>query len=114
LQGPKDQAERVGQFMALEKLYGVKVYIDIMPRWMPATEYRDRAMELYNAGCNGISLWDTYGRVPVRAEWSMLRRLGHKDELASYGSGEGEFYSRHRIVNIGGKDVSRYLPIWGG
>ncbi len=113
-QGPDGQKERIAQFMELEKLYGVKVYIEIMPRRMSPIEYRDRALEIYAAGGERISLWDTYNRVPIRTEWSMMRRLGHKEELASYGSGEGEFYSRHRVLRIGDKDVSRYLPIWGG
>ena len=44
----------------------------------------------------------------------MVRRLGHKDELPGYESGEGELYSIHRILKIGGQDISRYLPCWGG
>ena len=44
----------------------------------------------------------------------MMRRLGHKDELPGYGSGEGEFFRGTRLMKIGGKDVSRYKPAWGG
>lgn len=112
--GPASQQERVAEFMELEKLYGVTVYIEIMPRTMPNEEYRDRALELYRCGCGHISLWDTYGRVPRKVEWSMLRRLGHKDELASYTDGEGDTYRKVRILKVGGKDVSRYKPAWGG
>jgi len=113
LRGPKDQAERVAEFMALER-YGVTVYLEIMPRYMPAEEYRKRALELYGCGCGHISLWDTYGRVPNKVQWSMIRRLGHKDELSCWSDGRGEYYSYHRLLRIGDKDVSRYVPAWGG
>lgn len=113
-QGPKNQKERVEELMRLEKAYGVRVYIDIMPRFMSTLEYKARALELYENGCEGISLWDTYCRVPQRATWSMLRRLGHKDELKAFGSGEGEYYCIHRLLKVGDKDVSRYIPAWGG
>lgn len=112
--GPASQEERVSEFMELEKKYGVTVYLEIMPRTMRNEEYRDRALELYRCGCGHISLWDTYSRVPRKVEWSMLRRLGHKDELASFTDGEGEIYRKVRILKVGGKDVSRYKPAWGG
>ena len=100
--------------MRLEREYGVRVYIEIMPRAMSAAEYKARALALYEAGCGGISLWDTYVRVPQRSTWSMVRRLGHRDELAGFDPGEGEWYSTHRLLKIGGQDVSRYEPSWGG
>jgi hypothetical protein len=112
--GPADQKERVAEFMKLEKEYGVKVYIEIMPRIMPTLEYKARALELYDAGAERISLWDTYCRVMSRGTWSMIRRLGHKDELPGFESGEGVYYSVHRLLKVGDKDVSRYIPAWGG
>ena len=114
LRGPATQQERVDEFMRLEREYGVTVYLEIMPRHMTPAEYRDRALELYNCGCGHISLWDTYSRVPCKPEWSMMRRLGHKEELAAYASGEGELFRDVRILRIAGKDVSRYKPAWGG
>ena len=113
-QGPASQEERIAEFMAIEKKYGVPVYFEIMPREMSTDVYRDRALELYRGGAEHISMWDTYGRVRRKAEWSMMRRLGHKDELASYDSGEGEYYETIRILRIGDQDVSRYKPAWGG
>ncbi|MCI8416101.1 MAG: hypothetical protein HFI33_01155 [Lachnospiraceae bacterium] len=114
LQGPADQQERVSEFMRLEQEYGVTVYLEILPRFMSPDAYRERALELYRCGCGHISLWDTYMRAPRKAEWSMLRRLGHRDELPFYSSGEGELYRQVRLLKIGNKDVSRYKPAWGG
>lgn len=112
--GPATQEERVKEFMELEKLYGVTVYLEIMPRTMSTEEYRQRALELYRAGCNHISLWDTYSRAPRKIDWSMLRRLGHKEELENWDSGENVYFRTCRTMRIDGKDVSRYLPAWGG
>ncbi len=114
LQGPADQKERVQEFMRLERKYGVKVYFEILPRHMSTLEYKARMMELYEAGAERVSLWDTFGRVPDRATWSMIRRLGHKDELPGYDSGEGVYFSVHRLQTVGGQNVSRYVPAWGG
>lgn len=114
LQGPATMEERVAEFMELENKYGVTVYLEIMPRFMTPEEYKERALELYRCGCNHISLWDTYARVPRKADWSMIGRLGHKDELEHFESGEGTLFSKARLLKIGGKDVSRYIPAWGG
>lgn len=114
LRGPASQQERVDEFMRLEKEYGVTVYLEIMPRTMTTEEYKKRALELYNCGCGHISLWDTYCRVPRKAEWSMIGRMGHRDELPTFTSGESDLFRNIRILRIGDKDVSRYKPAWGG
>lgn len=113
LQGPKTQAERVKEFMELEK-YGTTVYLEIMPRYMSPAEYKRRALDLYDSGCSHISFWDTYGRVCNKLEWSMVRRLGHKDEVKDFADGDGEYYRNVRLLSIAGDDVSRYIPAWGG
>lgn len=112
--GPTSQQERVQQWMQLEKDYGVKVYLEILPRWMTPAEYQRRALELYNCGAERISLWDTYTRLPVKAEWNFASRLGHKEELPSMETGEGECYRRTKICRLAGYDISRYNPAWGG
>ena len=44
-----------------------------------------------------MCFWDTNGRDQMRMEWSMLRRLGHKDDLGGWDDGEGKFWrSRER------------------
>ncbi len=111
---PATDVERVAQWKALSDAYGIKVYHDILPRQMPAAEFRRRALELYERGAENFSLWDSYNRVPIRAEWTMAGRLGHKDELASFSDGEGELFYHCRMLNVGGQNVSMYIPDWGG
>ena len=98
----------------LEKKYGTEIYFDLIPRQMPTAEYQRRALELYANGAERFSMWDTYSRVPLRAQWTMASRLGHKEELKSWSDGEGELFSRHRLLKIGGQNVSMYRPMWGG
>ena len=112
--GPISQQARVQEWMRLEKDYGVKIYLELLPRWMAPAEYRRRALELYSCGAERIALWDTYTRLPVKAEWNIASKLGHKDELASMDTGEGQFYRRTKICRLAGYDISRYNPSWGG
>lgn len=111
LQGPRSVAENTAQWMELEKKYGVKIYIDILPRLMPPQELRRRTLELYAAGAERFALWDTYGRVTYKAMWHTAGKLGHRDLL------EGDFNTEERIFRLqelAGNDISRYLPVWGG
>ena len=112
--GPRDQQERVREWMELEKKYGVKLYFEILPRHMSVEEYRARALDLYNSGADGISLWDTYSRAVVKSTWSAVRRLGHKDSLSDMYLGEGELYRTLFMLKVGVHDLNRFNPDWGG
>ncbi|MBQ8742767.1 MAG: hypothetical protein IJZ03_05315 [Clostridia bacterium] len=114
LRGPSTQKERVEEWMTLCEKYGTKVYFDIMPRHMANAEFKRRILELYSYGAENIGLWDTNTRVEYRAMWSTVRNIGHKDRLADMYVGEGENYRNFVIYSIGGKDFSRYDPVWGG
>ena len=111
---PATDEERVAQWQALTQKYGVKVYHDIQPRQMSTAEMKRRALELYERGAENLSLWDTYLRIPNRTMWTMASRIGHKEELASFPDGEGQLYSNHRLLSVGGQNTSMYLPFWGG
>ncbi|MCQ2437515.1 MAG: hypothetical protein MJ099_03870, partial [Clostridia bacterium] len=80
-----------------------------MPRFLTTGGYVRRAQSLYDAGADGISLWGTYMRVPQKSVWSTIRRLGHKKDLHV-----AEPAVFHRLLKVGDKDVSRYIPAWGG
>ena len=110
--GPADQTARIAEWNALEEKYGVKIYYDIMPRSMPNEEFRRRALELYDCGAERFALWDTYGRAPKRYMWAVAGHLGHKEELRDYDY--TPYSSVIRVGKVGGVDVSRYNPMWGG
>lgn len=114
LQGPESQEVRILEFMEFEKKYGVKVYIEIMPRALKPMEIKEKAMAIYKAGCEHIALWDTETRAVRKCEWSMWNRIGHKDELPEFTDGEGEYYTIHRVIKVADKNVRSYHPIWAG
>ena len=109
LQGPKDLNECVAQWMELEKQYGVKIYIELMPRVMAPEKLRQFAQDIYAAGAERIALWDTYGRVTYSALWNLVRNLGHKDALP-----EGPFSQQHRTHELAGCVLIHNHPVWGG
>ena len=92
----------------------MKIYYEILPRLMTNREFRRRALDLYDSGAGRIGLWDTYGRAPAKAMWTTAGRIGHKDRLRDTDPGEGELWRTLRVLKIGGRDVSRYDPMWGG
>ena len=114
LQGPESQTQRIKEFMDLERQYGVTVFFDMLPRIMMPDEVQRRVLDLYHCGAERFSFWDTYSRAPARLCWSMMRRVGHKEELETWDDGEGQWYKIHRVLRYGHMDVTRYMPAWGG
>jgi hypothetical protein len=108
-----DFAKEVKNWLPLEEKYGVKLYFEIMPRLMPAEEFKARAAELYSLGAERISLWDTYDRVTYNDTRAILSRLGHKDEIASL-SPDGIEKRIRKVLTIGNMNVGKYRPYWGG
>ena len=90
----------------------VKYYPEVMPRRMSPEEYRQRALQYYAAGADGLCFWDTNGRDPYKKEWSMIRRLGHWKDLAQWDDGEGMFFRSLKLRSVGGYVVDRYPPHW--
>jgi len=90
-----------------------KLYIEILPRRMKPETYRQRAMEIYNKGINGICLWDTYSRHLLLRQWTMASRLGHKDELASWDDGCGIYFRNIPVKRLGSYRVDIFPPHWG-
>lgn len=109
----------------------------LMPRSMPSREYRRRAIEIYDAGAQGIFFWDCYNRNILTQQWATLRRLGHIEELpwqCNYErlAGERPWDGRDRDVptvsyiwedpevrilrlqRLGGFTVDRYPADWAG
>ncbi|MCZ6677376.1 MAG: hypothetical protein O7E52_09005 [Candidatus Poribacteria bacterium] len=73
----------------------VKLYPDLYPRRQPPAASLYPAPTLYELGCDGITLWDTYSRVYRISEWAMMKRLGHREQLKAWReSGRGNDYFR--------------------
>ena len=111
LQGPDSLAKCVAEWMQLEKTYGTKVYMELMPRTLHPEELHRRLVELYDLGAERIGMWDTYDRVSIHTMWAMARLAGHKEELKTM---TPPGYTLHRVQNIAGFDITRMNPRWGG
>ena len=70
--------------MDLAKDTPVALYPDPCPRRQPPAASLYSAQTLYDQGCNGLAMWDTYSRVYRISEWAMMKRLGHRAELAAW------------------------------
>ena len=83
----------------LVKGTSVKLYPDLYPRRQPPAASLYSADELYDLGCDGITLWDTFSRVLRISEWAMLKRLGHQEQVKEWrAAGKGNDY--FRVINF--------------
>ena len=71
-------------FLRITRGTACKAAFNLMPRRLPPETYRLRAHRLYEAGAEHLFFWDCNSRHDYGPAWSALRRLGHRDELASW------------------------------
>ncbi len=90
-----------------------RLFIDMLPREMEPEEYRKRALEYYHKGVYGLCFWDSNARHTKLRQWSIVRRLGHIQELEGDNMEEGIFYKTIEVKSIGGIRVDRFPPVWG-
>ena len=88
-------AEWIKPLAELVKGTPVKLYPDLYPRRQPPAASLYSAQTLYELGCDGIALWDTYSRVFRISEWAMMKRLGHREDIRAWReAGKGDTYFR--------------------
>ena len=104
---------RVAEFTELERKYGVKVYFTVMPRIMPPAEFVSFVEAMYRLGAERFSLWDTEGRAAAVAMWSVVRRLGHKEQVLAGEADDGENYRYYRMLTLANRQESRFKSLWG-
>ncbi|MDE0631008.1 MAG: family 10 glycosylhydrolase [Caldilineaceae bacterium] len=108
----RDEEIDVNYFAQLTKDSPVRYYPEMMPRTMPPEKFRLRALHYYAAGADGLCFWDTNGRHQRLREWSMIRRLGHKDRLESWDDGDGRLFRTVPLRSVGGYVLDKYPPHW--
>jgi len=100
-------------YLELEEKWGVKVY-HALP-WVNSRtpeEYIDAAKTLYAAGAKRLHMWNTLQCMPDLAEWNVVKRLGHREELERLYK---EQYSQYiKILSVGGMDIRYFNPCWRG
>jgi hypothetical protein len=85
---------------------GVRFHDDDSP-----AAYRRQALAAYAKGAHGLSLWDASSMGAPR-KWSMIRRLGHKDEISGFDDGEGTYYRTLPLKSVGEYRLDKYTPHW--
>ena len=100
----------VDYFVRSVKETNCKLYVEVMPRQMSPEDYRKKASELYDKGVYGLSFWDCNSRHTKLKQWSMITRLGHKDELKNFNDGTGKYFKILPLKKIGGYKVDKYTP----
>lgn len=100
-------------YLELEEKWGVKVY-HTLP-WVHSRrpeEYVLAAKTLYEAGAKRLLMWNTLQCIPDLAEWNVVKRLGHREELDRLCE---EQYSQYiKILSVGGMDIRYFNPCWRG
>ena len=91
-----------------------EIYADVYPRGMPAEGYRQRAIDYYAAGIDGLSLWDTHARRTRASEWSMIRRLGHRQELEGWEADTAGLFQRTTLRTFQGITTDRAYSFTDG
>lgn len=91
-----------------------RIYADVYPRGMPAEGYRQRAIDYYAAGIDGLSLWDTHARRTRASEWSMIRRLGHRQELEGWEADTAGLFQRTTLRTFQGITTDRAYSFTDG
>ena len=83
-----------------------------MPRQLSPDEYRRRAHALYRAGAEHLFFWDTNRRNDFSPSWSVLPRLGHREELEDWArAGSQPFVTPGRnLRKLGDWDLSYATP----
>ncbi len=83
----------------------VHIWPDLMPRAQSATSYARLAKTYYEAGADGLSLWDGERRSARISEWAAVQRLGHIKHLDRLIEEGPSYYRGVDLKYLGGFDV---------
>lgn len=89
-----------------------KLYPNVMPRRMSPAEYRRKALAFYEKGADGLCFWDTDQRHTLLRQWSLVRRLGHTEELREKAKAQAPDPEPIPLRKLGGYALDRYPPHW--
>lgn len=74
----------------------------------------EQALELYDAGADGITAWDGNSGANRCDRWSIISRMGHVEELRESASARPPAPVTARFHKLGGMVLDgRYSPNWG-
>jgi hypothetical protein len=83
-----------------------QVWPDLMPRTQPGEDFAALAKKYYEAGADGLALWDGERRAPRASEWAVLRRLGHKDMTDYFIRNAPKYFTVNPLKYLNGMSVA--------
>jgi hypothetical protein len=83
----------------------VHLWPDLMPRTQMAESYAKLAKSYYEAGADGLCLWDGERRTARVSEWAAVQRLGHREQLDRLAAEAASFYRRVPLRYLSGFSV---------
>jgi len=83
----------------------VHIWPDLMPRAQSAASYARLAKKYYQAGADGLCLWDGERRTARITEWAAVQRLGHVEQLDKIIKEGPSYYRAVDLKYLGGFDV---------
>jgi len=99
----------VSQLEKWRQIAGDSIHIwpDLMPRAQSARSYAKIAKGYYQAGADGLCLWDGERRTARISEWAAVQRLGHVSQLDQIIDEGSSYYRSVGLKCLGGFDVKR-------
>jgi hypothetical protein len=70
-----------------------------------AESYAKLAKSYYEAGADGLCLWDGERRTARVSEWAAVQRLGHREQLDRLAAEAASFYRRVPLRYLSGFSV---------
>jgi hypothetical protein len=83
----------------------VHLWPDLMPRAQSAASYARLAKKYYEAGADGLCLWDGERRTARISEWAAVQRLSHTKQLDRLIEEGPSYYRAVALKYLGGFDV---------
>jgi Glycosyl hydrolase-like 10 len=83
----------------------VHLWPDLMPRTQLPENYARLAGKYYEAGADGLCLWDGERRPAHISEWAAVQQLGHKDLLGRLARQAPSYYRRIPLKYLAGFSV---------
>ena len=113
---PEEEIRCMADYRRISAETGVKFFYDI--QWegsVPPEEIGKYALKLYDAGAEGLSVWDCFEfRVSHRPEWFVTSRLGHRKDIAKLPASNDGYRRLYRMLSLDGASYAGYHPNWRG
>ena len=92
---------------------GTRLYAHAWPRVSTASYWLQQAQRIYDAGADGIALFDVDAQLPCTSGWSMVKKLGHRDDLPKWRGSDDRYLRVVPLKSLGGRVVDRFYQTSG-